>query len=68
MVAIVQKPAPAFKTTAVVEGTFKDVALSDFLGQWCVLLVHYTNTVVPRGIYLVPLSPYWLLFLPCDAD
>lgn len=40
MVAIVQKPAPAFKTTAVVEGTFKDVALSDFLGQWVVLFFY----------------------------
>lgn len=34
MVATVQKPAPAFKTSAVVEGLFKDIALSDYLGRW----------------------------------
>ncbi|KIM63248.1 hypothetical protein SCLCIDRAFT_1214351 [Scleroderma citrinum Foug A] len=40
MVAVVQKPAPAFKATAVVEGLFKDVALSDFQGQWVVLFFY----------------------------
>ena len=30
----VQKPAPAFKATTVVEGNFQDVSLSDYLGQW----------------------------------
>ena len=36
MVALVQRPAPAFKATAVVEGQFKDVSLSDYKGQWLV--------------------------------
>ena len=34
MVAIVQRPAPAFTAAAVVDGLFKDVSLSDYLGQW----------------------------------
>ncbi|KAI0292353.1 peroxiredoxin, partial [Multifurca ochricompacta] len=33
-------PAPAFTVTALVDGTFKDVSLSDYLGQW-VLLMFY---------------------------
>ena len=37
MVARVQRPAPAFKATAVVEGMFKDISLADYLGQWWVL-------------------------------
>ncbi|PCH34623.1 peroxiredoxin [Wolfiporia cocos MD-104 SS10] len=40
MVATVQKPAPAFKTTAVVDGLFQEVQLSDFLGQWVVLFFY----------------------------
>jgi hypothetical protein len=33
--AFVQKPAPAFKATTVFPGgEFKDISLSDFLGQW----------------------------------
>ncbi|KAG9225671.1 hypothetical protein CCMSSC00406_0007528 [Pleurotus cornucopiae] len=40
MVALVQRPAPAFKATAVAEGQFKDISLSDFLGQWVVLLFY----------------------------
>jgi hypothetical protein len=35
MVCAVQKPAPAFAATAVVDGQFKDVALKDYLGKWC---------------------------------
>ncbi|OIW23964.1 AhpC/TSA family protein [Coniochaeta ligniaria NRRL 30616] len=39
--AFVQKPAPAFKATTVFPGgEFKDVSLSDFLGQWVVLLFY----------------------------
>lgn len=37
MVAIVQKPAPAFKAAAVVGGQFQDISLSDYLGQWFVI-------------------------------
>ncbi|KAF4588067.1 peroxiredoxin family protein [Pleurotus pulmonarius] len=40
MVALVQRPAPAFKATAVTEGQFKEISLSDLLGQWVVLLFY----------------------------
>ncbi|KXN83260.1 Peroxiredoxin [Leucoagaricus sp. SymC.cos] len=40
MVALVQRPAPTFKADAVAEGTFQEVSLSDFLGQWVVLLFY----------------------------
>ncbi|KAI3392976.1 hypothetical protein diail_4925 [Diaporthe ilicicola] len=39
--AFVQKPAPAFTATTVLEhGEFKEVSLSDFKGQWVVLLFY----------------------------
>lgn len=35
--AFVQKPAPNFKATTVFpNGEFKDISLSDYLGQWYV--------------------------------
>ncbi|THU82389.1 thioredoxin-like protein [Dendrothele bispora CBS 962.96] len=37
MVALVQRPAPAFKASAVVDGLFQEVSLSDYLGKWCVM-------------------------------
>ncbi|KAL4248221.1 peroxiredoxin family protein [Abortiporus biennis] len=40
MVAIVQKPAPAFKASAVVDGLFQDVQLSDYLGKWVILFFY----------------------------
>ncbi|KAN0096972.1 Thioredoxin-like fold [Tylopilus felleus] len=40
MVARVQRPAPAFKATAVVEGMFKDISLADYLGKWVVLFFY----------------------------
>ncbi|KAI0739514.1 peroxiredoxin [Daedaleopsis nitida] len=40
MVATVQKPAPAFKATAVVDGLFQDISLQDYLGQWVVLFFY----------------------------
>ncbi|KAL4071893.1 thioredoxin-like protein [Scleroderma yunnanense] len=40
MVAVVQKSAPTFKATAVVEGLFKEIALSDFQGQWVILFFY----------------------------
>lgn len=40
MVALVQRPAPAFKTEAVAEGNFLDISSGDFLGQWVVLLFY----------------------------
>lgn len=40
MVALVQRPAPTFKATAVVDGQFADISLSDYRGQWVVLLFY----------------------------
>ncbi|ODV79285.1 peroxiredoxin TSA1 [Suhomyces tanzawaensis NRRL Y-17324] len=37
MVAQIQKPAPTFKKTAVVDGVFEEVSLEQFKGQWVVL-------------------------------
>lgn len=34
------KPAPQFKTTAVVNGEFKDVSLSDYKGKYVVLFFY----------------------------
>jgi peroxiredoxin (alkyl hydroperoxide reductase subunit C) len=30
----IQNPAPAFTVTALIDGAFKQVSLSDYLGQW----------------------------------
>ncbi|KAJ8943289.1 hypothetical protein NQ318_017307 [Aromia moschata] len=35
-----QKPAPIFKGTAVVEGQFKDISLDDYKGQYVVLFFY----------------------------
>lgn len=35
--AHIGKPAPAFKATAVVDGQFKDIQLSDYKGNFCYL-------------------------------
>jgi len=40
MVAIVQKPAPAFKASAVIDGLFHDISLADYIGQWVVLFFY----------------------------
>ncbi|KAF5336179.1 hypothetical protein D9611_006334 [Ephemerocybe angulata] len=40
MVALVQRPAPAFKAEAVTAGLFEDVDLAQFLGQWVVLFFY----------------------------
>ncbi|CAE6395945.1 unnamed protein product [Rhizoctonia solani] len=37
MPAYVQRPAPAFTTTAVEGGLFKEISLKDYLGKWVVL-------------------------------
>lgn len=37
MVAQVQKPAPTFKKTAVIDGVFDEVSLDDFKGKYVVL-------------------------------
>ncbi|KAH9954988.1 thioredoxin-like protein [Lactifluus volemus] len=36
----IQNPAPAFTVTAFVEGAFKEVSLSDYLGKWVILMFY----------------------------
>ncbi|KAJ3866802.1 MAG: thioredoxin-like protein [Lentinula lateritia] len=40
MVALIQRPAPAFKSTAVIEGLFEEISLSDYLGKWVVFFFY----------------------------
>ncbi|KAH6873774.1 thioredoxin-like protein [Coprinopsis sp. MPI-PUGE-AT-0042] len=40
MVALVQRPAPAFKAEAVAAGQFTEVSLADYLGKWVVLFFY----------------------------
>ncbi|KAF8814546.1 thioredoxin-like protein [Phlegmacium glaucopus] len=40
MVALIQRPAPTFKAEAVAESLFIDVSLTDYLGQWVILLFY----------------------------
>lgn len=40
MAARVQHPAPDFKATAVIDGDFKDISLSDYRGKYVVLLFY----------------------------
>ena len=40
MSAKIGKPAPDFKTTAVIDGNFKDVALKDYKGKYVVLFFY----------------------------
>lgn len=37
VLARVGKPAPDFETSAYVDGSFKNIKLSDYLGQWVIL-------------------------------
>lgn len=37
VVPSIQKPAPAFKTTAVIDGAFEDVSLEQYKGKWVLL-------------------------------
>ncbi|KAG7194035.1 cTPxI [Scheffersomyces spartinae] len=37
MVATVQKPAPSFKKTAVVDGVFEEITLEQYKGKWVLL-------------------------------
>ena len=37
---VIQKPAPNFQGTAVVNGDFKDIKLSDFKGKYLVLFFY----------------------------
>jgi len=38
--ASVQSPAPEFRGTAVVNGSFKEISLSDFKGRYLVLFFY----------------------------
>ncbi|KAM6499508.1 Thioredoxin-like fold [Amanita muscaria] len=40
MSALIQRPAPSFTATAVIEGQFKEVSLSDYQGQWVVFFFY----------------------------
>ncbi|KII90432.1 hypothetical protein PLICRDRAFT_532294 [Plicaturopsis crispa FD-325 SS-3] len=40
MSARVQQPAPGFTAEAVVDGQFKNISLSDYLGKWVILLFY----------------------------
>lgn len=40
MSALVQRPAPAFSATAVVDGQFKKISLSDYKGKWLILFFY----------------------------
>ncbi|KAM9932975.1 hypothetical protein OXX80_007397, partial [Metschnikowia pulcherrima] len=37
MTAIIQKPAPSFKKTAVIDGVFEEVSLEQYKGKWVLL-------------------------------
>ncbi|KAK9463127.1 thioredoxin-like protein [Lipomyces oligophaga] len=37
MTVFVQKPAPAFKKTAVIDGAFEEITLDQFKGKWFIL-------------------------------
>jgi alkyl hydroperoxide reductase subunit AhpC len=46
----IQKPVPAFTVSALVDGAFKpfkQVSLSDFLGQWYLLYPHFVHHGLP---------------------
>jgi hypothetical protein len=51
MVALVQRPAPTFKATAVVDGQFTDVSLSDYLGQWFVTMTRMRMVYVAANLF-----------------
>ncbi|KAH9981797.1 peroxiredoxin [Russula compacta] len=36
----IQNPAPAFTVSAFVDGAFKEVSLSDYIGQWVILMFY----------------------------
>ncbi|KAH9033818.1 2-cysteine peroxiredoxin [Lactarius pseudohatsudake] len=36
----IQSPAPVFSVTALIDGSFKEVSLGDYLGQWVILMFY----------------------------
>lgn len=68
MSALVQRPAPLFKATAVVGTVFQDISLTDFLGKWYafVLLTGEPppNTIHEQGSFvLLPNVRYLHIFI-----
>lgn len=51
----VQHPAPNFKGTAVVNGEFKDIQLSDFNGKYLVLFFY------PLDLYVLTAIKFFLI-------
>ena len=37
----IQSPAPVFEVTALVDGAFKEVSLTDFHGQWWLFFTRF---------------------------
>ena len=66
MPALVQRPAPTFRAEAVVEGSFKNVNLQDYLGQW---YVKFQLTSLLGGVRLLRMYiRVVLLFYPMYAQ
>lgn len=40
MAPALQKPAPSFKATAVINGSFKEISLADYKGKYLVLFFY----------------------------
>ncbi|KAF8263207.1 peroxiredoxin [Lactarius quietus] len=60
MSPIIQSPAPAFKVTALVDGAFKEVSLTDFHGQWVILMFYpldFTLFALPKSSRSMTRSP-----------
>jgi hypothetical protein len=55
MSAKIGKPAPEFKSTAVIDGNFKDVSLKDYKGKYVVLFFYPLDFtfVCPTGIQAI---------------
>jgi alkyl hydroperoxide reductase subunit AhpC len=62
MVALVQKPAPAFSATAVIDSQFKEITLQDYHGKWYMPLLHG----LPSSADSCPHFRVILLFYPMD--
>lgn len=51
--AVIGKPAPNFKSTAVVDGEFKEVSLSDYKGKYVVLFFYPADLLVYITINMI---------------
>lgn len=65
MVALVQRPAPAFKAPTVVDGAFEDISLSDYLGKWYVPPVEARKSGAQEVLYRVVLLFYPMCVFFC---